>query len=302
MIRVLFAQASGRVCDGFIYYFSSSFVLFIIFIRIFACRNLLNLMIMKTKSILAALIIVAGLQSVKAQKMVVTLADNSKVTYSTPLIKDVTFFEAEEHEYVDLGLPSGTLWATCNIGATSPEEIGNFFAWGEIETKDDFSWETYKYCKGTEKTLTKYCWSRQYGYNHFTDTLTMILPIDDAALVNWGGSWLMPSESQFLELINLNYTTRTWTTQNGVAGIKITSKFNSNSIFLPTTGIYDGVNYEATDYGFYWSQTISSENNVYPVGSPLPTSAVFLYINRSAVGTPTRERYQGMCIRPVKKH
>ena len=133
--------------------------------------------------------------------------------------------------YVDLGLPSGTLWATCNIGANSPEEYGDYFAWGETEGynsgKTSFNWLTYKWCKGSETTMTKYCGNSSYGYNGFTDELTELDLEDDAAYVNWGPAWRMPSIEQCEELINSSYTTTDWTIQNGVYGRKITSKIEA---------------------------------------------------------------------------
>ena len=96
------------------------------------------------------------------------------------------------HEYVDLGLPSGTLWATCNVGADTPEGYGDYFAWGETTPKTTYNWNTYKYCNGGEglNTLTKYCSDSNFGYNGFTDNLTVLqLMDDDAATVNWGSGW-----------------------------------------------------------------------------------------------------------------
>ena len=94
--------------------------------------------------------------------------------------------EPVTHEWVDLGLPSGTLWATCNVGASSPEGYGDYFAWGETEPKDYYDWSTYKWCNGNEVTLTKYCTDSFFGYNGFTDGKTELDPEDDAAYVNWG--------------------------------------------------------------------------------------------------------------------
>ena len=116
---------------------------------------------------------------------------------------------ADTREYVDLGLPSGTLWATCNIGADSPEDYGLYFAWGETtgyseDTSDgrSFDWSTYKYCNGSSYTLTKYCNDSSRGYNGFTDNLTELVPEDDAATANWGAGWCMPTVEQFDELFN----------------------------------------------------------------------------------------------------
>ena len=103
-------------------------------------------------------------------------------------------------EYVDLCLPSGTLWATCNLGANVPEEFGDYYAWGETETKTIFTVGTYKYCNGDFYSLTKYCNDPSYGYNGFTDNLAVLLTEDDAATVNLGDNWCMPTKEQWQEL------------------------------------------------------------------------------------------------------
>ncbi len=123
--------------------------------------------------IAALLLMVAGLQTAWGQKMIVTLANDSKVSYSISQVKEVNFVEEEpiddEHEWVDLGLPSGTLWATCNVGASRPEEYGDYFAWGETKPKSTYEWDKYKWCKDSYDTLTKYCKYSKFGYNGFTD-------------------------------------------------------------------------------------------------------------------------------------
>ena len=210
---------------------------------------------MKVKSMMAALLLIAaGVQTMWAQKMVVTMADDNKVVYDIVQVKDITFEEAEEHDWVDLGLPSGTLWATCNVGANSPEEYGDYFAWGETEPKDEYGWGTYKWCNGTWDSLTKYNQDSGFGYKGFIDTLTELLPEDDAAIVNWGSDWQMPSRDQFKELIDSRYTTTEWTMQNGVNGRKIRGK-NGYSIFLPASDVLGATNKK---YGFYWSSSLSS--------------------------------------------
>lgn len=163
------------------------------------------------------------------------------------------------HDYVDLGLPSGTLWATCNVGASAPEECGDYYAWGETTTKSMYNWSTYKYCKGRGDKLTKYCSNSSYGNNGFTDNLTILQSNDDASLANWGRDWCMPTREQWEELIN--NTTITWITQNGVKGRKFTAS-NDNSLFLPAAGCLNG-NYldNAGNNGYYWS---SSLNTSYP--------------------------------------
>ena len=165
----------------------------------------------------------------------------------------------DTHLYVDLGLPSGTLWASCNIGATSPEDFGDYFAWGETETKSNYDWSTYKYCKGTQNSLTKYCQNSANGYNGFIDALTELEPADDAAYTYWGSEWRTPSEEQFAELLDDKYTTAVWITLNNVYGLKITSKKNGNYIFLPAAGVYSETKFMYKgNMGTYWTRTLTS--------------------------------------------
>lgn len=197
------------------------------------------------------------------------------------------------HFYVDLGLPSGTLWATCNVGANSPEEYGDYFAWGETKGynsgKTDFRWKNYKWCKGEGEELTKYCTESKYGYNGFTDNKTELDLEDDAAYVNWGPDWRMPSVEQCEELINNNYTTKKWTSLNGVEGYKITSRRNGNSIFLPATRCLDC--YLDTDgSGFYWSRTNDTLNEHY---------AQILDSDPYLIRLFHCERCRGLSVRPV---
>ena len=190
------------------------------------------------------------------------------------------------HVYVDLGLPSGTLWATCNVGANSPEEYGDYFAWGETKPKSYYGWGTYKYSNGT---MTKYCTSSEYGA---VDNKTELEPSDDAATVNWGVDWQMPSLEQFEELINSSYTTTTLTTMNGKYGRKITSKSNGNSIFLPVAGYrYDTSLGGAGSYGYYWSRSLNTSGS---------SNAYYLYFGSSNVNTSNGSRYYGQSVRPVR--
>lgn len=170
------------------------------------------------------------------------------------------------HESVDLGLPSGTLWATCNIGAENPEDYGNHFAWGETipNTTCDWEWGTYKYCNGVRVQLTKYCDKSDYGYNGFTDTLTTLQPMDDAATANWGSDWCMPTKAQWRELID--NTTNMWTTHNGVNGLLLTAS-NGNYLFLPAAGSLwdDEINYGGSR-GYYWSGSLLAGSPDYAWG------------------------------------
>ena len=155
-------------------------------------------------------------------------------------------------DWVDLGLPSGLLWATRNVGATSPEDYGDYFAWGETTPKSYYDWSTYIYSNGAYNQLTKYCSNSDYGYNGFTDNLTILQPGDDAATANYGGR--TPTKVEWQEL--LDNTTATWTTQNGVNGRLFTGT-NGNSIFLPAAGCrWDSNIHGGGYYGYYWSSSL----------------------------------------------
>lgn len=160
----------------------------------------------------------------------------------------VVFESYNNHEWVDLGL--SVKWATCNIGAESPEDYGSYFAWGETSPKYAYDWSVYKY-GSDKKNITKY---------GFTDTLTVLELSDDAARANWGGSWRMPTSAEQDEL--REKCTWTWTTLNGIEGCKVTSKSNGNSIFLPAAGFrYDTDVNGAGSGGEYWSSSLDSDPN-----------------------------------------
>ena len=197
--------------------------------------------------------------------------------------------ETNGHEWVDLGLPSGTLWATCNVGASKPEDYGDYFAWGETSSKSTCGWSTYKYCNGSKTIMTKYCISSSNGT---VDNKTELEPADDAATANWGSSWQMPSLAQQQELINSNYTSTTWTTQNGVYGRKITSKSNGSSIFLPAAGYRNDTSlYDAGSFGYYWSRSLNTSSSRYGYG---------LGFDSSDIGTYEDYRCNGRSVRPVR--
>ncbi len=200
-------------------------------------------------------------------------------------------YSSDTKEAVDLGLPSGTLWATCNVGATRPEEYGAYFAWGETTTKSTYDWTTYKWCKGSYDTQIKYCNDSDYGYNGFTDNKTTLDLSDDAARVNWGGDWRMPTLTEMQELLDSDNCTWSWTTQNGIYGRKVTSKTNGNSIFLPTAG-YHGVSSLLYDgmHGYYWSSSLNTND---------PDYAYDLYFNSDSYDWNRYYRYYGLSIRAV---
>ena len=188
------------------------------------------------------------------------------------------------HEYVDLGL--SVKWATCNVGATKPEEYGDYFAWGETEPKSTYDWSTYKWCNGSYDTQTKYCTSSSIGT---VDNKTTLDLSDDAARANWGGSWRMPTKAEQNEL--RTECTWTWTTENGVNGYKVTSKSNGNSIFLPAAGYrYDSSLSSAGSCGYYWSSSLYTDT---------PSHAYELTFYSSYVLRGSRHRYSGLSVRPV---
>lgn len=177
------------------------------------------------------------------------------------------------HEYVDLGL--SVKWATTNVGAKSPEDYGDYFAWGETEPKETYNWSTYKWCNGSSKSLTKYINNSSYGT---VDNKTTLELSDDAAYKNWGGSWRMPTIAELTELCE--QCTWTWTTQNGVKGYKVTSNSNGNSIFLPRAGIS----------GQYWSNSLETSGSL---------DALFVTFNSSYVSRAYGPRCFGKSVRPV---
>ena len=186
-------------------------------------------------------------------------------------------------EAVDLGL--SVKWASFNLGASKPEEYGDYYAWGETETKDDYSWATYKWCMGPDNSMTKYCNKSEYGYNGFTDTKTVLDLEDDAANVNLGSGWRMPTDAEWTEL--RNNCTWTWTIRNGVKGRLVTAS-NGNSIFLPAAGCRGGNSQDGV--GYYWS---SSLHTGYPINA---RSVVF---HSGTVGRDNRNRCHGLAVRPV---
>ena len=186
------------------------------------------------------------------------------------------------HDCVDLGL--SVLWATCNVGADSPEDYGEYFAWGETEPKSTYYWDTYKWCQGSYYTMTKYCTDNYFGT---ADHKTQLDLSDDAARANWGGSWRMPTYEEFTEL--REKCSWTWTTQNGVKGCKVSR--NGNSIFLPAAGRRNNssLNYAGSG-GYYWSSLLNTD---------YPDSARDVNFNSISVGLVSDYRYHGLSVRPV---
>ena len=190
---------------------------------------------------------------------------------------------------VDLGLPSGTLWATYNVGASKPEDYGDYFAWGEVRGhksgKSVFSWKTYKWCNGTKEKLTKYNTESKYG---LVDNKNELDLEDDAANTNWGSAWRIPDTEQFAEL--REECSWTWTTYKGVKGYSVKGK-NGNSIFLPAAGLFNEASIKSVGfYGYYWSNSLQSS---------ISTDSQGLIFYANSVSWSVNERYYGRSIRPV---
>ena len=192
------------------------------------------------------------------------------------------------HDYIDLGLPSGTLWASCNIGAATPESFGWWFSWGETQPKEhDFSVASYKYMEGD----FYHCHITKYNRD---DGLVVLLPEDDAATVNWGDGWHTPTLEQWSEL--LHHTRNGQAFQNGENGWRFTSVSNGNSIFLPATGLVFNINGDdnISDIGTagrYYSSTLCDT---------LPGLAYVCHFNTEGVSLTTNYRFSNGSIRPVR--
>ena len=198
----------------------------------------------------------------------------------------VTVTSASTYEAVDLGL--SVKWATMNIGASAPEEYGDYFAWGETTAKTDYSWSTYKWANGNDSYLTKYCTNSYLGP---VDNKTVLEQSDDAAHQNWGSKWRMPTKDEFEEL--LNKCTWTWSTLNGVNGYVVKAS-NGNSIFLPAAGFFNDSPLERVgDFGIYWSSSLDDDDESYP------NNAWFLETSWSYFHQWYGSRHSGYSIRAV---
>ncbi len=188
------------------------------------------------------------------------------------------------HEAVDLGL--SVKWAVCNVGASAPEESGGYYAWGETDEKEDYSWYNYKWCNGSSTSIVKYCTDSYYGV---MDNKDVLAAEDDVASVKWGGGWRMPTTNEQRELLdNCEWK---WTTQNGVRGYKVTSRSNGNSIFLPAAGSRDGTEllYQGVG-GCYWAGTLCADYS---------DTAYFLCSYSLCYDWVNFYRYMGFTVRPV---
>lgn len=224
----------------------------------------------------------------KKYEMVVEKTDGTSSVFNTEEVARIYFRErsqgdiscpdANHPHMIDLGLPSGTKWACCNVGASAPEQYGGYYAWGEVNEKSYYDWSTYIHCDG-----------------HYYDCHNLGSDIAgtqyDVAHVKWGGSWVMPSHAQQVEL--LNYCTSTWTTENGVYGRRFTGS-NGGSIFMPAAGYrWYGDLFIAGSWGRSWSST---QGPSYSLG------AYYLYFLSGYAYWGYYYRYLGRSVRPVVRN
>ena len=196
-------------------------------------------------------------------------------------------------EYVDLGLSAK--WATYNVGATKPEEYGEYYAWGETESKSDYSWLTYKYrISGDTYDNVKFNKYVSYSSSGIVDNKVLLDNVDDVAYVKWGGSWHIPTVVEMVELYD--NCTWTWTTQNGINGYLITSKvigYTDCSIFLPAAGFRnDTLLNDAGGKGKYWSRNLDKSMDTWPWNYTFCSDYTVL-------GAGSDDRSIGCSVRPV---
>ena len=213
---------------------------------------------------------------------------------------------ADNHESVDLGLPSGTLWATCNVGANAPEEYGDYFAWGETTPKEAYTWENYKWCAWSRDTsgdiptvsITwyKYFFKNWTGDAYVTgDNKAELEPEDDAAYVNWGRRWRMPTLEQLQELVD--ECTWKWCQKNGVNGCLVTGP-NGNSIFLPASGGFSEKLYYDGQCGYLWSRTLCSREKL-ALEAAGQDDGYILFYDDGEIGEWYDYRSDGLSVRAV---
>lgn len=234
--------------------------------------------------------------------MEVKTADGNVVRFDVSNVDEVVFEEVPVltvsgeiglYSYVDLGLSSGLKWATYNVGAANPTDSGDYYAWGETQLKDNYyRWDTYKWCTANDdmlETITKYCTNDYYGS---IDDKIKLEPEDDAANVNWGSGWRMPTKEEFDELLNgCKWKWERNFNNTGVSGMLGTSIYNNNTIFLPASGHYydDGV-YGSGTYGEYWLSSLSGDTSNY---------AYYISFRSSDIDRNIGDRYAAYPVRAV---
>lgn len=197
------------------------------------------------------------------------------------------------YEWVDLGL--SVKWASCNVGASSPEEYGEYFAWGETDSKSEYTWVNYKFRSGGDSyqnvILTKYNTKTVHGA---VDNKTCLDSSDDVASVRWGEAWRMPTKVEMEEL--LSECIWTWTIVGEKKGFRVTSRTNGNSIFLPGAGFWMGAKFGGADnygyQGYYWSSTLDTAPDNRDTG-------YHLYFRNNDNQVNDTDRCEGFSVRPV---
>lgn len=213
---------------------------------------------------------------------IVTIGSGS-ATQQIAVSQECSYYR--DHQFVDLGLPSGTLWASCNIGASSPEQVGNYYAWGETKTKTSYTKSNYKYQGDGDYNVTKYCTLSSYG---IVDSKRELEAADDAAVANWGGSWRMPTKNEFQELFT-KCTIKREIINN--IYVDIFTGPNGQSVIFPETGEKDGTTIKYPSLSMYWSSTLDNSSPMYSYG----------YWGSETV-LDTSSRYCGHPIRPIYKN
>lgn len=209
--------------------------------------------------------------------------------YDTDFYGEIKSFTTKELEGgIDMGLPSGLKWAPSNIGTKFPTENGDYYAWGETETKEFYNWQTYKWANGTQNSLTKYNFSDSYGV---VDNKYKLEDSDDVAHIKLGGSWRMPEYSDYQELFdNCEWI---WSYVNGKYGYKVVSKKNGNSVFFPAAGYMSNSIQNEGSHGYY---TVS---NLYDYYYPYNSYGITFYSKNHSIERESRQ--DGHTIRAVMK-
>lgn len=237
--------------------------------------------------------------------MFVKKSDNQVDKYDLEEVKQVVYEEESltstegrigDYEYIDLGLPSKIKWATCNVGATSPSENGDYFAWGETQTKSSFKMSNSDWVSSSPERLLDYCVISEENDTTDTYSLGNLTSKYDVATVNWGDAWRTPSLEDIVELIkNCKWVWEKNTEDNGVSGFKVIGP-NGMTIFFPAAGT-DNSSYYVGWYGHYWSSTASSYVNN---GDNAYNYSYFLsFSNAEYIMWKYDLRYTGGSIRPV---
>lgn len=250
-------------------------------------------------TILASLAVFTALYAVKG--MIVKLKDGSSKFYKVEDVAEAKYIEEVDwsedgkifgRAYVDLGLPSGTMWATSNLGTLDPLKMGDFYSWAETTSKEKYDWSTYKYAKGDQHKLTKYSTSTTWGYNGFKDDLETLQVEDDATKVQWDNYWVLPNMTDFAEMTsNCTWTFIENLNKSGINYFVGKSKFNGHIIIIPAAGYIEGKTAKTLGTeGYYWMREIGS----------LPSEAKVLnFFDKTKNTIISNERALGQSIRPI---